>query len=232
MEGRFSQLAIDVLFPRFCLSCKKEGSLWCNVCDEAWIVNPMKAACPFCLKLGSDRVCFDCREFVYLDGLNSFVPYGNPVVKDALNYWKYYGDKSVELIVKKWLGKSFDRLLPPFDDYVVAHVPSHVSRHRSRGFDQAEKVSHFVSGMYGKEWSRLLVRRQKTRAQAGVNHLERRVGELDGIYEIYPSVQSLPENVLLCDDVFTSGATMDAAARCLKEAGVKEVWGFVVAKGG
>jgi predicted amidophosphoribosyltransferase len=232
MESRFSHLAVNTLFPRFCLGCEKEGSLWCGVCDSAWNVRVLSAACPFCSKSGSDRVCDGCEEGVYLDGLSSFVPYGNPVVRGALNHWKYYGDVSAERVIKKWLQQSVSRLVPPFFYFSVAHVPAHETRKRARGFDQAEKVSHFAAEIFGKEWMRLLHRKQKTRAQAGVHHLQRRVGELDGVYEIHPGVQELPENVLLCDDVFTSGATMDAAAKCLKEAGVKKVWGFVVAKGG
>lgn len=232
MENRFSNLALDVLFPKFCLSCNREGSIWCDDCDQALVFRPNNAACPFCSKSGSDWTCRKCESHVYLDGLSSFVPYGNPVVRGALNHWKYYGDRSVERVINKWLHRSVSRLVPPFFLFHVTHVPSHISKHRARGFDQAEKVSHFASEIFRQEWSRLLVRKQKTRSQASVNHLDRRVGELDGIYEIHPSVQRLPENVLLCDDVFTSGATMDAAAKCLKEAGVKQVWGFVVAKGG
>ena len=59
----------------------------------------------------------------------------------------------------------------------------------------------------------------------------RRVGELDAVFDLVPGIE-VPENVLLCDDVFTSGATMDACARVLKEAGAKQVWGYVLAKGG
>jgi predicted amidophosphoribosyltransferase len=53
---------------------------------------------------------------------------------------------------------------------------------------------------------------------------------MDGAFAVLPGVD-VPAYVLLCDDVFTSGATMDAAARALKEAGAKTVWGFVIARG-
>lgn len=232
MENRLSHLALNTLYPRFCLSCKKEGSLWCRTCDDAWIARPVQAHCAFCSKVGSDWVCDLCSAETYLDGLSSFIPYGNPVVREALTQWKYYGDRSVEPVIKKWLQRSLPRLTAPFFYFDVTHVPAHTSRLRARGFDQAEIVSHFASELFLKEWSRLLVRRTKTRSQANVSHKTREVGELDGVFEIHPSVIKLPENVLLCDDVFTSGATMDAAAKCLKDAGVETVWGFVVAKGG
>jgi predicted amidophosphoribosyltransferase len=53
---------------------------------------------------------------------------------------------------------------------------------------------------------------------------------MDGAFEILSDIR-VPEHVLLCDDVFTSGTTMDAVARVLKENGAKTVWGWTLAKG-
>ena len=56
------------------------------------------------------------------------------------------------------------------------------------------------------------------------------MGEMDNVFAVLPGID-VPEHVLLCDDVFTSGTTMDAVARLLKEHGAKTVWGFTLAKG-
>jgi predicted amidophosphoribosyltransferase len=61
-----------------------------------------------------------------------------------------------------------------------------------------------------------------------VGRSERKLGDLDGAFR---ARAASPARVLLCDDVFTSGATLDAAAKCLKQAGAAEVWGFTIAKG-
>lgn len=231
MARRFREMAIDALFPRFCLSCKREGQIFCLDCSTNWIARPEPVACPFCGMRGSARTCLSCRKENYLDGLVSYLPYGNPIVRGMIGSWKYDGDRSVESTLRTWIEQSCDRLRVPLENYVMTHVPIHVSRKRMRGFDQAEVLSRWVGEMFEMPVETLLVRTRKTKPQAKTHHDKRRVGTLDGIFEIHPRVTELPPRVLLCDDVFTSGATMDAAAKCLKEAGVKEVWGFVIAKG-
>lgn len=241
MENRFSRLAIEALFPRFCLSCKREGQIFCLGCSEHWIARPEPVACPFCHERGSNRTCVNCKKTNFLDGLVSYLPYGNPIVRGAIGCWKYDGDRSVEETLKQWLLQSKDRLQPTFlevsvntpgmKDFVVTYVPIHKTRQRMRGFDQSEVLSNWVGEMCMMPVETLLIRSCKTKPQAKQGHDVRRVGLLDGIFQIHPNITKLPSRVLLCDDVFTSGATMDAAAKCLKEVGVEEVWGFVIAKG-
>lgn len=231
MEGRFRKMVVDALFPRFCLSCKDEGQIFCLRCTSNWIAKPEPANCPFCGERGSNTTCDACKERNHLDGLVSYLPYGNPIVREMIGCWKYDGDRSVEPTLQRWIEQSQDRLRPSLDTFIVTHVPIHVSRKRMRGFDQAEVLSRWVGETFKMPIETLLVRSQKTKAQALKQHDKRRVGTLDGAFKLHPSVTKLPVRVLLCDDVFTSGATMDAAAKCLKEAGVEEVWGFVIAKG-
>lgn len=231
MENRFSRLALDILFPRFCVNCGREGTLWCHGCDATGFLTSSIAACPFCGARGSGRTCAECQSETFLDGLSFFAPYANPVVREALAQWKYDTDRSIELVIKKWLFQARDRLAPPVFAFVSTAVPLHISRLYFRGFDQAEVLAEWVSELYGIPHEPLLVRIVKTSARAQVAAEERKLGALDGLFALRNEVFRVPEHVLLCDDVFTSGATMDAAARCLKEAGVKTVWGFVIAKG-
>ncbi len=231
MEGGFRNMALNALFPRFCLSCKREGQIFCFGCMENWVARPESATCPFCEEKGSNRTCVKCRESNFLDGLVSYLPYGNPIVRGAIGSWKYDGDRSIESTLQQWLMRDSDRLRPNMEEFVVSPVPVHASRKRMRGFDQASILSNWVAEMYSMPVETLIVRSKKTKPQAQKQHDQREVGSLDGIFEIRPGLVEIPRRVLLCDDVFTSGATMDAAARCLKEAGVEEVWGFVIGRG-
>jgi len=231
MENRFCKLAVEALFPRFCFGCGSEGGFWCKTCAELWAPVPLEPVCSFCKKQGSNATCNNCRKETFLDGLSVYLPYGNPIVRKAISSWKYDCDRSIEPIIRSWIERDQDRMRPNMISFVVAPVPIHLTRFRSRGFDQADYLARWVSEMYGVSRNELLIRKKKTISQAQTSHTERMLGELDGIFSIKKEVQYIPESVLLCDDVFTSGATMDAAAKCLKEAGVKEVWGFVIAKG-
>lgn len=230
MESQLRQLAIEALFPRFCASCKREGSLLCESCESQWTPASMLASCAFCGEQGSDRTCASCREDVYLDGLTSFAPYGNPVVRELLTHWKYHSDRSVERILQGCLRKAAMRLTPPTLPFYATSVPLHENRRRERGFDQAEIVAHWAVDLFGIPCETYVKRVQSTSPQARTSHELRQVGEMDDAFKIMDCIQ-IPDNILLCDDVFTSGTTMDAAARVLKEAGAKTVWGFVIAKG-
>lgn len=227
---KIKETIIEAMFPRFCVGCGREGELWCNGCDAGWQPSFMMAACPFCHRPGSDRVCSSCRSQVYLDGLSSSAMYGNSVVRKALSVWKYDRDRAIEPVIKKWLHQSAVRVEPPVAPYVVCGVPLHVGRRRMRGFDQAAQIATWVGEIYGLPVDEVLERIKVTDPQARQGGDSRQVGHLDTLFDL-KTPGYVPEHVLLCDDVFTSGATMDAAARVLKEAGVKSVWGFVVARG-
>ena len=165
-----------------------------------------------------------------MDGLSFFAPYGNPAVRVILGAWKYDGDRSAEATLEVWLRRAAQRMAPPALAFYATSVPLHESRVRERGFDQAGLVAQWAGNIFGIPHETFLHRTHKSAPQARTSHEERKVGEMDGMFAVIPGA-SIPPHVLLCDDVFTSGATMDAAARALKEAGAVTVWGYVVARG-
>lgn len=230
MEGRLRNLAVEALFPRFCVACRAEGALMCRTCLDFWTPVPPQVSCAFCGRGGSARTCADCREDRYVDGLSFFVPYGNPLMRELIYSWKFHGDRSAEDVFVKSLRRAAPRLQPPLAPYWVTWVPLHESRLRARGFDQARRVADWAGELFGLPVEPLVHRAQKTAQQSRTSHILRRVGEMDQVFEIFPGID-VPNHVLLCDDVFTSGTTMDAVARLLKENGARTVWGWTLAKG-
>ena len=230
MESRLRDLAVEALFPRFCVACRAEGALMCESCVDHWTPVAPQVSCAFCGREGSSRTCVSCREDRYLDGLTYFIPYGNAVMKDLIGSWKFDGDRSVEPVFERSLRRAAARLQPPIAPYWITWVPLHLKRLRERGFDQARVVAELAGELFGLPVESLVRRRTHTAQQSRLAQQTRRVGEMDGAFEIEPGVM-VPGHVLLCDDVFTSGTTMDAVARLLKENGAKTVWGFTLAKG-
>lgn len=230
MESRLSQLALDALFPRFCLGCHTEGTLWCASCAAMWRQPAIPVDCPFCQKVGT-RTCDACCAETFLNGLSVFASYANPVVREAILQWKYIGDPAIEPVIEQWLTTAAPRLAPRRSDVVFAPVPLHWRKRNARGFDQAGVLADWCGQLFNRPVYDLLIRKYMTAPQAKQNQGERRLGQLDHVFVVNPRVQNYPEAVILCDDVFTSGATMDAAAKCLKQAGVEWVWGLVLAKG-
>ncbi len=200
----------------------------CETCLAYWTPVPKPVSCGFCGLTGSDRTCGRCRQHTFLDGLSVLAPYANPVLRSLIGSWKYHRDRSVEPALIRFLRQGQKYMAPPARAWHVTSVPLHVRRSRARGFDQAAQVGKWTAALYGLEHEQYLRRVVHTLPQAGQEG--RRVGELDGVFSLISGLQ-VPDNVLLCDDVFTSGATIDACARVLKEAGVKQVWGYVLARG-
>jgi len=234
MESIVGHLVIDrvlgLLFPRFCLRCGREGTAWCAGCAASFAPLPPVARCPFCERTGSWRSCADCRENTYLDGLVAVAPYGNAIVREALTAWKYHSDPEMGRVVDLWIRQAAatrDAFSFP-SGATVTHLPLHASRRRHRGFDQAEEVARSFAAAYGGSLRTLLVRTSATAPQALRAAGDRMVGDLDGTFA---AAGEVPRKVILCDDVCTSGATMDAAAKALKDAGAEVVWGFAVARG-
>lgn len=222
---------LDLVYPRFCLRCKTEGTMWCQACAANFSPLPPPARCPFCHTEGSPRTCADCRPRTSLDGLTAFAPYGNAVVREALTGWKYHGDPELARAVSGWIRQTAATrdVASFFRGAVVTCVPLHAARRRHRGFDQAEEIARTLAVAMGAEFRPLLARVEATSPQAARAASDRLVGDLD---HAFAAVGHVPRRVVLCDDVCTSGATMDAAARALKSAGAERVWGFAIAVGG
>lgn len=216
---------VEALFPRWCISCGREGVLWCQRCLDDYQPINLSAGCPFCGSgtIGA-RVCDACRPNVFLDGLHVVGSYADPRMRKTIHAWKYHTDQTVVPIVAKWIRSR----IPSFgflgEQIVVSWVPLHAGKKRSRGFDQAQIVSQMLAQETGYRSQSLLKRVRSTASQA--QRQDRTLGELDNVFSVMGAV---PKAVILCDDVFTSGTTMDAAARALKEAGATVVWGFTLA---
>jgi len=232
MGSLISRLAIiepflKAVFPRYCVRCREEGSLWCKSCDQTFFLEPPIPVCPFCHFSGSLRTCKECRQETYLDGVCAVSSYADPVMRRAVQVWKYDGDRSIEQVLQKWIKQTVPAI-SLLDLQTVIPVPLHSRRRRYRGFDQAVGIAQMVSHASKIPFRQLIYRDKLGFSQARSTRKRRLLGQMDGVFKL---AFVPPKRVLLCDDVFTTGATMDAAAKVLKEGGAKEVWGFVLAQG-
>lgn len=110
-------------------------------------------------------------------------------------------------------------------------VPLFKKRLRERGFNQAEVIARQVARSWILDESDLLIRIKDTGRQVGRNK-EERLKAMEGAFEYSRcKIQdSIPDKVLLVDDVWTTGATMRECVKVLKQAGVRRVWGLILAR--
>lgn len=232
----------SVLFPAPCEICGAvltRASMLpiCEACFAAFqpLRGPLCACCgrPFVSEATLDAKapkCFACRREVYaFDCARSFGAYTDQMVR-AIGLLKY--EKLTGL--GRWFAERLRQIVQENSALgsvdVVVPVPLHPVRLRERGYNQAELVAkplarklHLPLGPY------LLVRTKPRPARLLLSRRERWL-TVRGAYETRKSARVDNLRVLLIDDVFTTGATLDACARALKKAGARSVIGLTVAR--
>ncbi len=231
----FKKFLLDILFPRFCLNCQKEGSYLCQDCFSLIDIF-QRQYCPFCLRpkvVDDGRTCASCEKTKKLSGLYCAASYDNFIVKRLVNQFKYepYIKELAEPLVSLIIAhiNSIDK--QDFNEFVLIPIPLHKKRLRRRGFNQAEEIAKELSRKLNiPVFNNILIKIKKTPPQVELNKKEREENILGSF--IYQSSELIKNRkILLVDDVFTTGSTMEECAKVLKKDGAKEIWGAVIARG-
>jgi ComF family protein len=223
---------IDLLFPKHCISCNREGTFLCQDCFSLIEPNPFQ----YCLCSKPQRViekgkCGRCRDR-RLSGLYSAADFKQEILKNCIHKFKYgpyIKDLSYPLSYLIILHfEALKKKLPAGS--VLIPVPLFSKKERERGFNQSEEISKILSRAWQIELiSGNLLKTKNTPAQAGLGK-EKRGENLLGAFRLKNESAVKERIIYLVDDVYTTGATMEECARTLKEAGAKQVWGITVAR--
>lgn len=121
----------------------------------------------------------------------------------------------------------FSEFLPFFlkEDTAISYVPLTKKKEKRRGFNQAREVAKNMGSMAQKEPISLLCKKRETKQQTKLSK-EERVENIKGSFVCNFKKEEAPREVVLFDDVWTSGATMRECTKTLKRGGVKGIWGF------
>jgi ComF family protein len=223
---------LDLIFPKTCLGCGKEGKYICESCLVR--VKILKPACPYCEKASIDGFTHTkCKRKYGLDGLTSVWDYDG-VIKKAILALKYKysteaGRELAETFIRS-LKASNSSFLTPNSSFLIP-IPIHWHRENVRGFNQSVEIGKIVANEMGWKFiPDLLVKEKSTASQAALS-VEDRKQNLRGVFSFNPNyVLNSNSSILLFDDVFTTGSTLKEAAKVLKHAGVKKVWGLTLAR--
>lgn len=221
---RLIEQFFKILAPYDCLGCGTEGSLLCSWCMEA-ALPATDGRCYRCNRLSANyKVCTTCRRHSSLNHLWVRTQYSD-IAKELIHRMKFkYSGEAADMIAAEMLN-TLPALGP---DVLIINVPS-ISRHiRQRGFDHTLRISRLLSQKTG--WLRLpaLVRHGHS-TQVGASR-KQRLTQTSGVFSVRIPGTIKGANILLVDDVLTTGATMEAAAKALKQAGAKTVDAVVFAR--
>lgn len=193
---------------------------WCM--PDAVPVQPSR--CYRCHVLSQDsETCSKCRSdsplrYVWVRGTYE------AAAKELIYRMKFERAKAASLLVAELMDESIP-YLPT--DTVVTYVPTATSRIRTRGYDQSKLLAKGIAKQRDLQLQNLLIRRGQSR-QVGSSR-KHRIEQATHNYLTTSSSLNI-DTVLLIDDITTTGATIEAAAKQLKQAGVKRVYGAVFAQ--
>ena len=194
----------------------------CQLCGRPFI-SPLAAA-------ARRPLCHLCRRGVYgFDLARSYGPYDGAMVR-AITLLKYHAVTPLGGWFAARLAELVAREPQAFAADVVVPVPLHASRLRERGYNQAELIARPLAKRLRLPFRSYLLVRTRPRPDKLKLSRHERWDTVRGAYAIREGNRVDKLRVLLVDDVFTSGATLDACARALRQAGAARVAGLTVAR--
>lgn len=235
---------LDWLYPPRCRHCRsliaKDDDYFCPACQEKirLVSHPLCTACgrPFLDTSGEDHLCGAClaraprfhraRAWACYPGEESE---GDPL-RGVVQRFKYGRKISLGKPLGRLMAQGCSEFLSGCSADIVVPVPLHPKRLRWRGFNQAVILAREA----GRLWKIpvdpfILVRSRETPPQTQLPEEERRKN-MRGAFAVNPGKSVLGKTVLLVDDVYTSGATVNECSRTLLRAGAKEVYVLTLAR--
>lgn len=218
---------LDVLYPRRCPVCQEiiEENRLCEKCRRkvSYIRQPRCLKCGKQIETMEEELCSDCRKKTHFfdRGIGLFAYDEN--VKNSLYRFKYSNKREYAAVYAKELFVQYGEILKRWDVQAVVPVPMYRDKMRQRGFNQAECIAVELSKLLGVGVEKNLIERvRNTKPMKELDDKER-MKNLERAFNI--SEDSVKyKRILLVDDIYTTGATVDSCALLLKEKGVSKVY--------
>ena len=227
------QRALDVIYPPRCLTCPELTEQGASLCATCW-ANTMFITGTICNVCGTPL--FGEEGVLRCDGCIANPPTWNTgraaVVYNGGGRRAVLGLKHGDRLdmarpLAEWMARASGDLLKQTD--VITPVPLHWGRLFRRRYNQSAELARCLAEISGKPYiPDLLFRNKATRSQDGLTRAERYENQ-HGVFRVN-SRQPLAKNILLIDDVMTTGATISACAETLRAAGAERIDALVLAR--
>lgn len=210
--------------PHECLVCGSEGSLLCSLCGyEALDVVPER--CYRCLaKTKDSAMCHKCRPHSSLKYVWVTTEYDS-VAKELVRIFKFERASAAYVPVAEQMAETLPYLKP---ETVITYIPTATSRQRMRGYDQSKLLAKRLAKIKNVRFMPLLERHGQSR-QVGATK-KQRFEQAAEMFRLHAKEPLKETEVIIVDDIVTTGASLEAAAKLLKQNGIKQVSAAVFAQ--
>ncbi|SHI47718.1 ComF family protein [Parasporobacterium paucivorans] len=227
---------LNILYPRRCAICGRivipERDRVCPECRKIlpYIEEPACKKCGKGIEDASSEYCHDCvkKKHYFEQGAALFEHDKN--IRHSLYEFKYKNKREYADFYAEELVKKFEQTIKIWGAQALIPVPLHQKKMLTRGFNQSEILAGRISALTGVPVDAGYLKRiRNTDAQKELGKAQR-ARNLEKAFAVTDSTGRY-ERVLLVDDIYTTGSTVDACARALNEAGVKSVYFITVSIG-
>lgn len=231
---RAGEYLLDLLYPRRCPICQKiltsrDGRV-CSGCREhlPYIREPFCKKCGKPLRREEQEYCGDCERTDHLFRQGRAVFLYEKSFRRSVHRMKFQNHREyLDFYAEEMAAADELRRWKPA---VILPVPMHTRKRKERGFDQSRLLAKKIGRLTGIPVdTKSLTRNRYTRPQKNLNAKERRENLRDAFF--LKEGRGLKEPVLLVDDIYTTGATMDEVSRILQEDGIREIYFLVLCTG-
>lgn len=224
---------LNILYPNTCCFCGKVYKE--HICPECaktitYVEEPVCKKCGKPIRYEEEEYCDDCKKQTayYEQGRSVWVHRGP--VRWSIYQFKYRNQRHYGKFYAKEMVRIYGEQIKRWGIELIVPVPLHPTRKRKRGYNQAE----ILALLLGKRMAipvaiGAVVRCKKTNPQKALNQKERRLNMKDAF-----NVKNLPEgvkNILVIDDIYTTGNTVNEMAKILRNKGVKKVFFLTISIG-
>ncbi|MCR5734091.1 MAG: ComF family protein [Lachnospiraceae bacterium] len=219
----------DILFPARCPICHDavypRKRLVCDECKNL----PHYVSGPVCLKCGrglsdpGEEYCYDCSRIKHEFEAGRAVFVYDEMIKKSIYSFKYGNRREYAAYYGREMAARLGEFIKRTDPDAIIPIPLNKKRYKKRGYNQAELIAKELSKHVNiPVMTDVLIREKNTRVQKNLSASERQ-NNLKNAFKIGRNDVSL-KTVIIVDDIFTTGSTIDSAARCLHENGVAGVY--------
>ncbi|MEG1361367.1 MAG: ComF family protein [Lachnospiraceae bacterium] len=228
---------MDWIFPRRCPICERiilpdQTRYCCPDCLKklSYITEPSCMKCGQPIDCEGSEYCYDCErhKHEYIRGRGVWIY--NHALKESIYRFKYANKREYAAFYAQQMYEQLGEWIQSLGVDAIIPIPLHSKKKRQRGYNQSELIAKALSARIKIPVNtRLLIRDKNTGPQKERNDIERKIN-LKNAFKIRTNELQL-KKILLLDDIYTTGSTIDAAAKVLKESGALEIYFISVSIG-